>query len=93
MNCWILIGRSFIDFDLWDTPSADVQELEPEIFHRCGALVFVIDAQDDLTEALQLLYSSVTMAYKENPSTSFEVFIHKVDGLSDDHKIGIVDYG
>lgn len=24
-----------------------------------------------------------------NPDISFEVFIHKVDGLSDDHKIGM----
>ena len=31
---------------------------------------------------------TVTRAYKVNPNISFEVFIHKVDGLSDDHKIG-----
>ena len=30
---------------------------------------------------------TVTRAYKVNPSIKFEVFIHKVDGLSDDHKI------
>lgn len=26
-----------------------------------------------------------------NPTIKFEVFIHKVDGLSDDHKIGKLD--
>ena len=31
---------------------------------------------------------TVTRAHKVNPNISFEVFIHKVDGLSDDHKIG-----
>ena len=30
---------------------------------------------------------TVTRAYKVNPNIRFEVFIHKVDGLSDDHKI------
>ena len=30
---------------------------------------------------------TVTRAYKVNPDIKFEVFIHKVDGLSDDHKI------
>lgn len=25
-----------------------------------------------------------------NPDIIFEVFIHKVDGLSDDHKIGMI---
>ncbi|KAJ3373760.1 hypothetical protein HDU91_004296 [Kappamyces sp. JEL0680] len=82
-------ARSFIDFDLWDTPSLDLQDVDPAMFKNCGALVFVIDAQDDFIDALQLLYSSVIMAYKANPSIAFEVFIHKVDGLSDDHKIEI----
>ena len=27
------------------------------------------------------------MSIQVNPSIKFEVFIHKVDGLSDDHKI------
>ena len=38
-------------------------------------------------EALQRLYLVVTEAYAVNPLVYFEVFIHKVDGLSEDHKI------
>ena len=38
-------------------------------------------------EALNRLHQTVTKAYKVNPNIHFEVFIHKVDGLSDDHKI------
>lgn len=38
-------------------------------------------------EALARLHVTVTKAYKANPDMNFEVFIHKVDGLSDDHKI------
>lgn len=38
-------------------------------------------------EALARLHLTVTSAYKVNPDINFEVFIHKVDGLSDDHKI------
>lgn len=37
-------------------------------------------------EALSRLHLTVTRAYKVNPDINFEVFIHKVDGLSDDHK-------
>lgn len=33
------------------------------------------------------MHQTVTRAYKVNPDIKFEVFIHKVDGLSDDHKI------
>lgn len=43
--------------------------------------------QDDYVEALNRLHLTVTRAYKVNPDINFEVFIHKVDGLSDDHKI------
>ncbi len=43
--------------------------------------------QDDYLEALEKLHMTVSRAYKVNPSIKFEVFIHKVDGLSDDHKI------
>ncbi|KAH0622144.1 hypothetical protein JD844_024176 [Phrynosoma platyrhinos] len=42
---------------------------------------------DDYMEALARLHLTVTRAYKVNPDINFEIFIHKVDGLSDDHKI------
>ncbi|KAJ3300290.1 hypothetical protein HK104_002489 [Borealophlyctis nickersoniae] len=82
---------SFIDFQIWDFPG-QLDFFDPAfdsdaIFGRCGALVFVIDSQDDYLEALQRLYLTVTRAHKVNPNISFEVLIHKVDGLSDDHKI------
>lgn len=44
-------------------------------------------SQDDYMEALARLHLTVTRAYKVNTDINFEVFIHKVDGLSDDHKI------
>jgi len=47
-----------------------------------------IDAQDDYTEALQKLHQTVTKAHQVNPAITFEVFIHKSDGLSDEQKIG-----
>nr|XP_014353882.1 PREDICTED: ras-related GTP-binding protein C [Latimeria chalumnae] len=42
---------------------------------------------DDYMEALTRLNFTVSKAFKVNPEINFEVFIHKVDGLSDDHKI------
>lgn len=38
-------------------------------------------------EAVSRLHLTVTRAYKVNTNINFEVFIHKVDGLSDEHKI------
>lgn len=46
-----------------------------------------VTPQDDYVEALGRLHLTVSRAYRVNPEINFEVFIHKVDGLSDDHKI------
>ncbi|XP_077989975.1 ras-related GTP-binding protein C-like isoform X2 [Glandiceps talaboti] len=84
-------NSSFVQFQIWDFPG-QIDFFDPTfdsemIFGGCGALIFVIDAQDDYVDALAKLHVTVTRAYKVNPNIKFEVFIHKVDGLSDDHKI------
>ncbi|XP_038656803.1 ras-related GTP binding Ca isoform X1 [Scyliorhinus canicula] len=84
-------NSSFVNFQIWDFPG-QVDFFDPTfdyemIFRGTGALIFVIDAQDDYMEALARLHLTVSRAYKVNPEINFEVFIHKVDGLSDDHKI------
>ncbi|TPX47043.1 hypothetical protein SeMB42_g03480 [Synchytrium endobioticum] len=84
---------SFIAFQICDFPGqidvSDSSFRSDAIFATCKVLVFVIDSQDDFLDAVQRLHGIVTEAYKVNPSIHFEVFIHKVDGLSDDHKIGM----
>ena len=55
----------------------------------CDALVFVIDAQDDYSDALTMLNFAVIKVHKINANIKFEVFIHKVDCLSDDNKIEV----
>ncbi|XP_048524984.1 ras-related GTP-binding protein C isoform X2 [Dendroctonus ponderosae] len=84
-------NSSFVQFQIWDFPGqidfVDTCFDFDMIFGGCGALVFVIDAQDDYLEALNKLNRFVTKAYKVNPNIKFEVFIHKVDGLGDDSKM------
>ncbi|XP_012872091.1 PREDICTED: ras-related GTP-binding protein D [Dipodomys ordii] len=84
-------NSSFVNFQIWDFPG-QIDFFDPTfdyemIFRGTGALIFVIDSQDDYMEALARLHLTVTRAYKVNADINFEVFIHKVDGLSDDHKI------
>eukprot|EP00158_Paraphelidium_tribonemae_P005158 Partr_v1_DN27194_c2_g1_i2_m15892 putative ras-related GTP binding len=82
---------SIVDFQVCDFPGQvdlfDQSQDSAALFQGVGALVFVIDAQDDYIESLSKLFLAVTRAFKVNPGISFEVFIHKVDGLSEDHKI------
>ncbi|XP_018324641.1 ras-related GTP-binding protein C [Agrilus planipennis] len=84
-------NSSFVQFQIWDFPGQidflDSTFDSDMIFGGTGALIFVIDAQDDYMEALNKLNLTVTKAYKINPNIKFEVFIHKVDGLGDDFKM------
>lgn len=83
----------FVQFQIWDfsgdfdfeDPSVDADAL----FKQCGALVFVIDAQDNYDDALAKLHSTVVRAFHVNRNIKFEVFVHKVDNLSDDRKIDV----
>ena len=86
-------NNSFVQFQIWDFPGQidffDTTFESDLIFGGCGALVFVIDAQDNYTDAIAKLHQTVCQAYKVNSKIFFEVFIHKMDGISDDHKIQI----
>ncbi|EPS39028.1 hypothetical protein H072_7198 [Dactylellina haptotyla CBS 200.50] len=83
--------NSFMDFQVWDFPGQidyndGTFDLEA-IFSDTGALIYVIDAQDEYLEALTRLHQTIITIQRFNPSINIEVFIHKVDGLSDDFKL------
>ncbi|CCD26216.1 Gtr2p NDAI_0H00420 [Naumovozyma dairenensis CBS 421] len=64
-------------------PSYDSERL----FKSVGALVYVIDSQDEYLSAITNLAMIMEYAYKVNPSINIEVLIHKVDGLNEDFKV------
>ncbi|KAH7160057.1 Gtr1/RagA G protein conserved region-domain-containing protein [Dactylonectria estremocensis] len=85
---------SFMDFQVWDFPGQiDIFEnpgFDMEaIFGEIGALIWVIDAQDDYLEAVMRLNTTILSLQRTYPNINIEVFIHKVDGLSDDYKLDI----
>ncbi|KAI9219326.1 Gtr1/RagA G protein conserved region-domain-containing protein [Blastocladiella britannica] len=94
--------HSFIQFMIADFPG-QIEFTDPSTFDleaifgegasgeasAAGAIIFVIDAQDDYYDALQRLYVTVATASRYNPNMYYEVFIHKVDGLRDDTKIEV----
>merc|ERR1719357_1404027 len=93
-------NSSFVQFAVWDFPG-QIDFFDPEIydgdslFMGTGAVIFVIDAQDDYVEmeAIQKLTLTVTRAFKANPGLHFEVFIHKrvQDELQDAGLENVID--
>jgi len=62
----------------------DAADVDPDkVFKGCGALVFVLDAQDEPhNDAIDYVVKITEMAVKSNPKIEFQVLIHKSDGDS-----------
>lgn len=82
---------SLIDLAVMELPG-QLNYFEPtydseRLFSSVGALVYVIDSQDEYLNALTNLSMIIEYAYKVNPKIHIEVLIHKIDGLSEDYRI------
>lgn len=71
--------------DIFESPNFDMEA----IFGEIGALIWVIDAQDDYLEAVARLNTTIIALQRSYPNINVEVFIHKVDGLSDEFRLDI----
>lgn len=85
--------HSFMDFQVWDFPG-QLDFMDPAfdsstIFPAVGSVIWVIDAQDNLFPALNRLHSTILHCDQFYPGINLEIFIHKVDGLSQESKIDI----
>ncbi|KAL7272861.1 GTP-binding protein gtr2 [Rhizina undulata] len=83
--------HSFMDFQVWDFPGQldflDATFDVDHLFGELGALIWVIDAQDEYLDPLSRLHRTIVAITRSYPNINIEVFIHKVDGLSDDYKL------
>ncbi|CAK7900850.1 GTP-binding protein Gtr2p [[Candida] anglica] len=82
---------SLIDLSVMELPG-QLNYFEPNydserLFSSVGALVYVIDSQDEYLNALTNLSMIIEFAYKVNPKIHIEVLIHKIDGLSEDYRM------
>lgn len=72
------MADSFINFETIEFPG-QVDPFEASfdpnsIFSRCGALLFVIDAQADYDEALRKMVPSIIRSHNINKNIKFEVW-------------------
>ncbi|RDW84706.1 p-loop containing nucleoside triphosphate hydrolase-13 [Coleophoma cylindrospora] len=85
--------RSFMDFQVWDFPGQldffDPNFDQDAVFGEIGALIWVIDAQDEYLDAINRLNMTILNIQPAYSNINIEVFIHKVDGLSEDYKLDI----
>jgi Ras-related GTP-binding protein C/D len=56
------------------------------IFAHVGAVIWIIDSQDEYLNSISELLRAAVFLAEHYPRINFEVFIHKTDGLSDEYK-------
>lgn len=78
---------------MWDLPGG---QLDPEqlnlSFEDTDAVIFVLDAQSTLHDMIRKLSVTMHKAYTANPGVQFEIFLHKVDGMSEDYRLGALPF-
>ena len=87
---------SFIDVQIWDFPG-EIEIFENPrftfdnnaIFGGIGALIWVVDAQDEYSESVARLNNTILHLQRSYPHINVEVFIHKVDELGEDYKLDV----
>jgi Ras-related GTP-binding protein C/D len=52
------------------------------------AVIFVLDAQSTFNDMIRKLAITMHKAYIANPGIQFEIFLHKIDGMSEDYRLG-----
>ncbi|CAF2399079.1 unnamed protein product [Rotaria sp. Silwood2] len=54
---------------------------------ECTTIVFILDATEDCSDAINLLVSSVQWIHSQGRNVRFEVLIHKIDGVHEPDRL------
>eukprot|EP01138_Halocafeteria_seosinensis_P013031 gb/GECG01013309.1/.p1 GENE.gb/GECG01013309.1/~~gb/GECG01013309.1/.p1 ORF type:complete len:497 (+),score=53.19 gb/GECG01013309.1/:1-1491(+) len=87
----LIANNPLVKFEIWDLPGDfdfsagaffqnKVHISEEEIFRRAGALIFVVDAQDQPRETIELLRDVLSRDALRKARVPVEIFLHKMDG-------------
>ncbi|GAB7359846.1 hypothetical protein MBLNU230_g7374t2 [Neophaeotheca triangularis] len=80
---------SFLTFEATEIPShisITGKEFDQSVLNNYGAAIWVLDVQDEYFSAIGSLIETAIFVFEKCPRLDFSVFIHKIDGLSDEYK-------
>lgn len=81
--------NSFLTFEVTEIPShvsVTGKEFDQNVLNNYGAAIWVLDVQDEYFSAISGLIETAIFVFENFPRLDFSVFIHKIDGLSDEYK-------
>ncbi|KAK5704768.1 GTP-binding protein gtr2 [Elasticomyces elasticus] len=82
--------QSFVTIDTAELPTsllASPPELDHHaVFSNMGAVIWILDVQDDYLTSIASLIETTVFLAEHYPRINIDVFIHKIDGLSEEYK-------
>lgn len=84
--------ESFVTFETYEIPAGlpiSSPDLDHSIFPNAGAVIWVLDVQDDYLSSIGSLIETAVFLAEHYPQIDFDVFIHKTDGLSDEYRYDV----
>lgn len=83
-----------MEFQVWDLPG-QIDYLDPSfdadgIFGGVGAMIWVLDAQDEYHHPIMSLVDTILHLQQTYADIKYAVFIHKVDSLTDDFRLDTI---
>lgn len=83
------VSSSFVSIQIWDLPGGQLDPTAWNLgFADMDAVIFVLDAQSTLNDMIRKLAVTMQKAFDANPGIQFEIFLHKIDGMSEDYRLG-----
>lgn len=74
---------------MWDLPGGQLDPAAWNLaFEDMDAVIFVLDAQSTLNDMIRKLAVTMQKTFDAKPAIQFEIFLHKIDGMSEDYRLG-----
>ena len=88
-------SSALVDFEVWDLPGGQTDlEAARLAASTVASVIYVIDAQaqtTSLTEVTHKLGLAIARIHLLNPRTTFDIFVHKIDGMSLDLRSDLLE--
>lgn len=79
--------NAFLALDVCDLPPPHLQDEALPSFEQYSAVVFVLDGQSEYHNLVPRLARCMHKVYEANAQIQFEIFMHKMDGMSSDYRL------
>lgn len=74
---------------MWDLPAGAIDPGAYNVaFEELDAVIFVLDGQGPVNDMIRKLAFTMSKAFDAKPTIQFEIFLHKIEAMSSEYRLG-----